>query len=93
MRKNKKVKMILPTPIQSTYLPDIQDFKYFSDFIEFARWSVTSRQDRQPKTREEFAALIGRHEYALSNWEKHPQFELLTLSFLAELLDNAKQKK
>ena len=72
------------TPIQSDFLPVLQEIRRIPEFLAFASWCALPSWDRTPETQKELAEHIGVCQDTLTDWKRHPEFWPLVLQLLRE---------
>ena len=66
-------------PIDSDFPTIVPAVQRLPEFIHFIKWYATPRQFRNPETQKELAELIGVNQDTLTDWKRHPQFQLIVM--------------
>lgn len=67
------------SPIESDFPTIVPVVQRLPEFVHFIKWYATPKHYRNPKTQKELAELIGVNQDTLTDWKRHPQFQLIVL--------------
>lgn len=73
--------VVSTTPIRSDLFTLPEGVLRVNEYIQFVEWFALPSMQRDPKTQQEFASLVGVSQDTLTDWKKLPEFRA-TVGFI-----------